>query len=80
MSLKKYEQMLPKGKRYAILRDWVRNYVGDTLSWELQLILKAAEVPVTRLGESGRLGWTTWLRSTPFEKDVRDLKLQSEAA
>ena len=80
MTLEKYEQMLPGGERYAILRDWVRNYVGDALKWELQLILKASEVPVTRLGETGCLGWTTWLQSTPFEKDVRDLKLQSEAA
>jgi len=80
MTLEKYEQMLPGGKRFAILKDWVRNYAGDHLCWELQLILKAAEVPVIRLGESVSLGWTTWLQSSPFEKDVSDLKLQSEAA
>jgi type VI secretion system protein ImpH len=78
MSLKKYEQMLPGGTQYNILRDWVRNYMGDALKWELQLILKAAEVPKTRLGESGCLGWTTWLWTTPFKTNVKDLKLQSE--
>jgi len=78
MSLKKYEQMLLGGNSYATLKDWVRNYVGDELSWELQLILKASEVPKIRLGESGRLGWTTWVQSYPFEQDVKDLKLQSE--
>ena len=78
MSLKKYEQMLLGGNSYATLKDWVRNYVGDELSWELQLILKASEVPKISLGESGRLGWTTWVQSYPFEQDVKDLKLQSE--
>ena len=78
MSLKKYEQMLLGGNSYATLKDWVRNYVGDGLSWELQLILKASEVPKIRLGKSGRLGWTTWVQSYPFEQDVKDLKLQSE--
>jgi type VI secretion system protein ImpH len=77
MTLEKYRQMLPGEKRYAIFKDWVRNYVGDVLCWELQLILKAAEVPVIRLGESGELGWTTWLQSYPFEQDVKNLKLQS---
>jgi type VI secretion system protein ImpH len=80
MSLEKYEQMLPGKKRYATLKDWIRNYVGDALNWELQLILKAADVPVVRLGESGRLGWTTWLQSYPFEEDVRNLTIESDAA
>jgi type VI secretion system protein ImpH len=80
MSLKDYERMLPGKESFAALKDWVRNYVGDELSWEVQLILKAAEVPVVRLGESGRLGWTTWLQSYPWEKDVGDLKLQPETS
>jgi type VI secretion system protein ImpH len=80
MSLKDYQRMLPGESSFAALKAWVRNYVGDELSWEVQLILKAAEVPVVSLGESGRLGLTTWLQSYPFEKDVRDLKLQSEAS
>jgi type VI secretion system protein ImpH len=80
MGLKEYERMLPGGESFAALKAWVRNYVGDELAWEVQLILKAAEVPAVCLGESGRLGWTTWLQSYPFEKDVKDLKLQSEAS
>jgi type VI secretion system protein ImpH len=80
MSLEKYEQILPGGHSYATLKDWVRNYVGDELTWELQLILRAEEVPKIRLGESGCLGWTTWVQSYPFKQDVKDLILQSEAA
>jgi len=80
MSLKDYERMLPGGKSFARLKAWVRNYVGDALGWEVQLILKAGEVPAVRLGETGRLGWTTWLQNRPFEKDSQDLILGEDAA
>ena len=80
MSLKDYERMLPGGKSFAQLKSWVRNYAGDALNWELQLILKASEVPSVRLGEVGRLGWTTWLRSQPFENDVEDMVISADAA
>lgn len=77
MGLRDYERMLPGGECFAVLKDWVRNYVGDALSWQLQLILKAGEVPVVHLGEAGRLGWTTWIQSQPFENDV-DLVVEAE--
>ncbi len=80
MNLDDYERMLPGGESFNTLKDWVRNYVGDELSWELRLILKAAEVPTLRLGESGHLGRTTWLKSRPFEKDVGDLVVDADAA
>jgi len=79
MGLQQYERMLPDGESFAGLRDWVRNYVGDELRYEVQLILRADEVPEVRLGESGRLGWTTWLQNRPFENDVKDLKFNSDA-
>ncbi len=80
MNLKDYERMLPGGKSFARLKAWVRNYVGDELGWEVQLILKAGEVPAVRLGETGRLGWTTWLQTRLFEKDSKDLILGEDAA
>jgi type VI secretion system protein ImpH len=80
MNLKDYERMLPGGKSFARLKAWVRNYVGDELGWEVQLVLKAGEVPAVRLGETGRLGWTTWLQNRPFEKDSTDLILGEDAA
>lgn len=78
--LKQYEGMLPGTKQFSQLKAWVRNYVGDALNWDLQLILKADEVPSIRLGESGCLGWTAWLKSQPFEEDVGDLLLEADAA
>jgi type VI secretion system protein ImpH len=80
MGLSDYERMLPGSGSFEGLKAWVRNYVGDELSWELRLILKAAEIPALRLGEAGRLGWTTWLKSQRFEQDADDLVLESDTA
>lgn len=80
MNLADYERMLPGSESFAALKAWVRNYVGDTLNWELRLILKAAEVPQVHLGQSGRLGWTMWLKSQPFEEDVSGMVVEADAA
>ncbi|PIE66993.1 MAG: type VI secretion system baseplate subunit TssG [Deltaproteobacteria bacterium] len=78
-NLADYERILPGTRAFSQLKAWVRNYVGDALSWDVQLILKAEEVPAIRLGEAGRLGWTTWLNSRPFEDDVGDMIIEPEA-
>jgi type VI secretion system protein ImpH len=71
-------RLLPDGRLFKRLKDWVLNYVGREFVWDANLILKAVEVPETRLGESGSgglLGWTTWLKSRPFREDADDLVL-----
>jgi type VI secretion system protein ImpH len=79
-NLKDYQRMLPGSNGFAQLKAWVHNYVGDELNWDLQLILKADEVPVIRLGETGCLGWTAWLNSRSFEEDVGDFIVEADAA
>ena len=76
MGFADYQRMLPSGNSLKRLRAWVRNYVGDELGFEVQLILKAQEVPKLRPGKIGQLGWSTWTSSKPFEKDADDLVLQ----
>ena len=80
MTLVDYERMLPGGNSLGRLIAWVRNYIGDELSWDLRLVLKKEEVPQIRMGQYGRLGWTTWLQSKPFEHDADDLVLRPFAA
>lgn len=58
-----FERFLPGGRPLDILTDAVRNFIGDELAWDLQLVLRADEVPPTRLGGTERLGLTTWLVS-----------------
>lgn len=64
-----YAKLLPGTPGFKRLVAWVRNYIGDELSWDLHLILKASEVPQARLGQFGNLGWSAWVSSKPFEKD-----------
>jgi type VI secretion system protein ImpH len=77
MGFSDYQRMLPKGESIRRLIAWVRNYVGDGLSWDLQLILSAKEVPHISLGKAGQLGWSTWLGSRKFERDMDSLVLGS---
>jgi len=75
MTLDDYERMLPGGRSLERLVAWIRNYIGDELTCDVQLVLKKEEVPQTKMGTFGRLGWTTWLRSQPFDHDADDLVL-----
>ena len=75
MKLADLERLLPGGSSFQRLRDWVRYYVGDELTWDAQLVLDKAEVPKIQLGRAGRLGWTTWLKTRPFTHHAEDLVL-----
>jgi len=77
LTLEEYEAFLPSGKSYAALVAAVRNYLGLELLWEVRLLLKGSEKPVTCLGKQGVLGWTSWLRSDQPAETVDDLVLQT---
>lgn len=78
MTLADLERMLPGGASLERLKRWVFEYLSYELSWDVQLILHKDEVPETRLGSTGRLGWTTFLKSRPFEKDADTLVIATE--
>ena len=79
LSLAEYERLLPGGLSFHRLVPIVRNYAGDVLVWDVNLILKQDEVPGTRLGQQGRLGWTTWLMPRRAQTDAADLFLNASA-
>ncbi|MCO6456062.1 MAG: type VI secretion system baseplate subunit TssG [Pirellulaceae bacterium] len=72
-----FQRLLPGGDSLKKLADIVRNYTGDQLGWDLQLILKKEEVPQLRLGYVGSLGWSSWLTSQTPTADVDDLILET---
>ncbi|MGB2806533.1 MAG: type VI secretion system baseplate subunit TssG [Sedimentisphaerales bacterium] len=80
MSFSDYERLLPGSESLGRFVTWIRNYIGDELSWELNLVLRHEEIPRICLGEVGQLGWTTWLGSRKFEKDADNLVLQNLTA
>jgi len=75
VGLVRFEQLLPGGDGLEALVAVIRNYVGDELAWDVQLILRREEVPLLNLGRSSRLGWTTWLGIRRDETDADDLIL-----
>jgi type VI secretion system protein ImpH len=80
MSAAEYENLLPGRPGSRRLRDWIRNYAGDTLAWEAQLILRHEETPRLCLGRCGELGWTAWTRSQPETRDRADVSVRSDTA
>ncbi len=75
LNLNEYLSLLPDGYRIDQLIAVIRNYIGDELSWDVNLVLKKSEVPRAQLGEISRLGWTSWLGERNVETDADDLRL-----
>lgn len=75
LSLPEYERLLPGGESLLRLRALVRNYVGDALDWDVNLILRASERPDPVLGETLRLGMTGWIGAKDNTRDAADLFL-----
>jgi type VI secretion system protein ImpH len=73
-----FERFLPGSPALGQLRAIVRNYVGYELEWDLQLLLDRTQVPGIRLGEGGRLGWTSWLGSMVRNCDADDVVLTNK--
>jgi len=71
-----FEQLVPSGETLTRLAQLVRMYVGPEYDFDVQLVLRATEVPASRLGGDGpiqtRLGWNSWLISRPPREDVSD--------
>jgi len=75
LSLAEYERLLPGGASLGRLRALVRNYLGDALDWDVNLILKGTDRPEPVLGETVRLGMTGWIGETDKTRDAADLFL-----
>ncbi len=79
LHIEHYQRLLPGSASLARVVAVVRNYTGDQLIWDLNLVLKRTEVPPIRLGAAGLLGWTTWLTSRPLARDGDNLLLDAMA-
>lgn len=73
MRLAEYERLLPDGEGIGSLAAIVRNYVGDELGANVNLLLHHEDVPGIRLGRAGRLGWTSWIGARRTRSPADDL-------
>lgn len=70
-----YERLLPGGASLARLTAIVRTYAGDALDWDVNLVMRADDVPRARLGGTTRLGQTSWIGTRAVGRDADDLFL-----
>ncbi len=73
-----YERLLPGNPSMDRLAAVVRNYVGDALDFDVNVVLKGADVPKARLDGTARLGQTSWIGTRAPDKDADDLYLQPQ--
>lgn len=80
VGLQRMQEFLPVGSAWRPLAEMTRFCAGNTLDFTVRLRLTAAEAPETRLG-SARLGWTSWLRTRPLDREgIVDLQPGAGAA
>jgi type VI secretion system protein ImpH len=74
----------PVGERktFFLLSHLIRLYAEPTLDFDVQLVLKAGEVPQCQLTGDGtfgaRLGWNTWLLAGCASADAEEVVLEGE--
>lgn len=76
LTLRQFTAFLPVGTNFQPAMHLTRFVAGAELDFDIQLVLKAAEVPACALAGAASeatnrplLGWTTWLKTRPFSQD-----------
>lgn len=75
LSRTQFDAFLPTGPAHEELRELTRLFAGDEIDFAVLLVLARDDVPACVLGdeEGGvQLGWSSWLRTAPFARDVAD--------
>jgi type VI secretion system protein ImpH len=75
-------QATSERKAFFLLVHLVRLYVGPAIDFDVQLVLKAEDVPPCQLAEKSglgpRLGWNTWICSQERKHDAEDAAFAGE--
>jgi type VI secretion system protein ImpH len=83
LSFIEFRSFLPDGASQRHLADLVRLFIDSELDFDVQLVLRADEVPDCRLasapGLGAQLGRFSWLRSKPMSHDADDAVFRARA-
>ena len=78
-----FADFLPGGKAARVLAKLLTMFTGLTLEYEIELVLRAADVDGIRLDSEragGRLGWDCFLGDSAGAHDRRDVRYEIDAA
>ena len=79
LTLAQFVSFLPVGPAFRPLTDLVRYLCGIEFDFDVQRVLRRADVPPCSLDSKSplppRLGWTTWVTSETPRKDADDVVL-----
>ncbi|WP_330982228.1 MULTISPECIES: type VI secretion system baseplate subunit TssG [Enterobacterales] len=78
LTLAQYQRFSPWGEDLPVLCEWVRNFTGYEYAWDVQLILKAEEVPQAALNGGHQLGYTSWLPRSSAADAVSGMSFEPE--
>jgi len=80
LSRDEYDDFLPGGRSHTTLKAITRFFSDGQFDFEVQLSLRKEEVPGIVLGHDGEdappLGWCTWIRTRPFDRDADETTFQ----
>jgi type VI secretion system protein ImpH len=81
LTSEQFQGFLPDGQRFEQAAGLIRWFLGSTLQFEIQDVMRREEVPPCRLGDEAdgaRLGWSAWLRTEPFWFHASDAIFREE--
>lgn len=83
LTFKQFQAFLPNGSAYEPLKSIIRFMTGLEFDFDVQLLLNHKQVPgsilTTRAQRRPMLGWTTFLKTKPFDMDDEQVVLQMGA-
>jgi type VI secretion system protein ImpH len=76
LAFDRFREFLPDGRAMVKLVQLTRYLVGQAMAFDVQVFLRAGEVPYCRLSDEGadapRLGWMGWLKTKAFATNPGD--------
>ncbi len=76
LDYRQFLEFMPIGRRLLEICQMVRLYVGQEFDFDVQVLLKARDVPYCKLpatpADASRLGWNAWIHASPFDRDAED--------
>lgn len=81
LAFAEFLDFLPTGRAWRPLAGLTRFWAGEEFDFDVQLTLRAAQVPAARLSaaDGPRLGWTSWLKTGEFTHDDSQVILRGAA-